>query len=250
MHQAVSLGTLQDLIGFLFGDQTVRPGLRIVDGIVVEVHAHVLFQMAAALAHEPPGAAAGTWPHRDRPGVFHQLCHLVVACLVGVVLNGALHRDHAHHVHAHVHKGRQHGHAAAGVFLKALTQHRVLIALFPVGEDPLHDTGYPDGIVPAVLAVHPADADDPCGAELIQLLTGKCHALFRALCDFFRGAVGLQTQVHHDLAHVVVHDRLENFILRVVVGDAGVGQALQADLGRQLQNIGSVCHSLSPLIVR
>ena len=43
----------------------------------------------------------------------------------------------------------------------------------------------------------------------------------------------------------VVDDRLEDLVLRVVVGDAGVGHALQADLGRQLENVRSVRHKYS-----
>ena len=208
MHKTVLFGTLEDLIGLFLGNKPVGTGLGIVDGVIVEVHAHVLFQMAAALAHESAGAAAGTWPHGDRPGVLHQLGHLVIAGLAGVVLDGTLHRDDAHHVHTHVHKGSQHGHAATGVLLKALAQHGVFVALFPVGQNALHDARHPNGIIPAVLSVHPANADHAGLAQLVELSTRKVHVLFGAFGDLLRGAVGLQTQMHHDLAHIVVYNGL------------------------------------------
>ena len=208
MHQTVLFGTLENLIGLFLGNQSMGASLGIVDGVIVEVHTHVLFQMPAALTHESAGAAAGTWPHGDCPGVLHQLCHFVITRLVRVVFNGALYRDDAHHVHTHVHKGSQHGHAAAGVLLKALAKHGVFVALFPVGENTLHDARHPDGIIPAVLSVHPANADHAGLAKLVQLFTRKVHVLFCAFGDFLRGTVGLQTQVHHDLAHIVVHDWL------------------------------------------
>ena len=111
-----------------------------------------------------------------------------------------------------------------------------------VGEYPLHDSRHPDGIVPAESAVHHAAADNARCLELVQLLLGKGQILLRAVGDLLRRAVGLQAHVHHDCAHVVVHNGFQQLVLGVVVGDAGVCQTLQADLGCQLQYIRSVCH--------
>ena len=189
--------------------------------------------MAAAFAHQPSGAAAGARPHRHGPGVVDDFRHFVVAGFAGVVFNGALHRDHAHQVHADVHERRQHRNAHAGVGFKALAEHGVFVALLAVGENALHDAGHPDGVVPAFLPVDFAAAHNARNAQLVQLLLRKGEVLLCPPCDFLRGAVGFEAHVHHDFAHVVVDDRLQDLILRIVVGDAGVGQAFQADFGRQ-----------------
>ena len=211
----------------------MRAGLGIVLGVVVEVHAHVLFQVAAALAHEPAGSPAGAGTDRDGPGVLNELVHLVVACFAGIVLDGTLHRDDAHQVHANVHKRRQHGHPFAGIALKALAQHGILVALLPVGEHALHNSRHPDGVVPAESAIHHAAADDASDLELIQLLLRKRQILLGAMGDLLCRAVGLQAHVHHDRTHVVINNGLQQLIFRVVVSDACVCQAFQTDLGRQ-----------------
>ena len=248
VHQTVILGAPENLIGLLFGDEAVRAGLRIVFGVIVEVHAHVLFQMAAAFAHEPAGAAAGTRADRNGPGILNELVHLVVTCLACIVFNGALNGNDAHQVHAHIHERRQHGNPLAGIAFKTLAQHGIFVTLLAVGEHALHDAGHPDRVVPAELPVDRAGPDYPCELQLFQLLPGKGQVLLGTPGDVFRGSIGFQTHVHHDLAHIVVHDGLENLIFGIVVGDAGVGQAFETDFGCQFQNIGSVCHEITPFL--
>ena len=251
VHEAVALGALENLIGLLLRDHAVRADFGVVHGVVVEVDAHVLLEVSAALAHQAAGAAAGAGAHGHGPGVLHEAVHLIVAGLAGVVLDRGLHGDDAHHVHAGVHKRGEHAHAAAGVFLKALAEHGILVALLAVGHDALHDAGHPDGIEIIGLAVAHALAHGAGFAQLVELLLRVVDGLLRALGDVLHGAVGLQTHVHHDLAHIVVDDRLQDLVLGVVVGDAGVGHALKADLRRQLENIRSVCHKYSlPLYTR
>jgi len=138
--------------------------------------------------------------------------------------------------------GRDHVDTAAGVFLKAVAKVGVTVALLTVGENALHDAGDPDRIVVAVDAVHLAGAHDTGGNELVKLLLNEGFALLAALCDFAHRAVGLKAQVHHDAAHVVRHDGVEDPVLGVGVGNAGVGQGLKADLCSQLENVRSFCH--------
>ena len=206
--------------------------------------------MAAALAHQAARAAAGAGTDRDGPGVVEELGDFVVARLAAVVLDRALYRDDAHEVHARVQEGRQHGHAHAGILLEALAEHGVFFAVLFVGKDALHDAGHPDRVVPAELAVHLAAAADACVLELVQLFEREIHVLFRAAGDLLRRAVGLEAHVHHDVAHVVVHDGLEDLVFRVVVGDACVGQTLETDLGRELEYVRSVGHAILSSLVR
>ena len=51
--------------------------------------------------------------------------------------------------------------------------------------------------------------------------------------------------MHHDLAHIVVYNRLKASVLRIFISDAGVCHTLETDFGCQLKNIWSVSHSLS-----
>ena len=168
--------------------------------------------MAAALAHQAARAAAGAGADRDGPGVVEELGDLVVARLAAVVLDRALHRDDAHEVHARVQEGRQHGHAHAGILLEALAEHGVFFAVLFVGKDALHDAGHPDRVIPAELAVHLAAAADAGVLELVELLEREIHVLFRAAGDLLRRAVGLEAHMHHDVAHIVVHDGLKDFV--------------------------------------
>ena len=52
VDKAVILGALEHLISLLLADQAVLAVLGEVDGIVVKVHAHILFKMAAALSDQ------------------------------------------------------------------------------------------------------------------------------------------------------------------------------------------------------
>ena len=245
MDKAVVLGAAEYLVCLLLADKAVRAGLAVGDGIVVEVHAHVLFEMAAALTHKAARAAAGAGADGDSRGIFNERAYLVVGGRTAVVLNSAHDGHDAHEEHtglAGVKDGRDHVDTAAGVFLKAVAKVGVTVALLTVGENALHDAGDPDRIVVAVDAVHLAGAHDTGGNELVKLLLNEGFALLAALCNFAHRAVGLKAQVHHNAAHVVRHDGVEDPVLGVGVGNAGVGQGLKADLCSQLENVRSFCH--------
>ena len=245
VHQAVVLRPAENLIGLLLADQPVGPGVGIVDGILVEVHAHILFQMAAALAHKAAGPATGAGADGNGAGIFNQGSHLVIGSGTGIILNGAHDGHDPHKAHAGlagVQGGHQHLQPAAGVFLKAGAQVGVLVALLPVGQNALHDAGHPDGVVVADLSIHLALTGHAGHHQLIQLLLDESHVLFAAPGQFFRRAVGLQPHVHHHVAHIVIHNGGQNAVLRVFVGNAGIGHALQTDLGSQLQYVRSVYH--------
>ena len=226
----------------------MRAEAGVIYGVVIEVHAHILFEVAAAFADQAAGTTAGARADGDGRCLLDKGAHLVIGCGLGVVFNGAHdgHNTHEHHaLLAVLHNGSNHCDAAAGVLLKACAEVGVALALLVVREDALHDAGHPDGVVPTGLcAVETLHGAAHAGlVELVKLLTGPFDACLAALCKLLGGAGCVKLHVEHDLAHIVVHDRLENAVLGVIVGDAGVGQAFEADLCRQLQNIRSVCHN-------
>ncbi len=246
VDKTVILGALEYLVGLLLADEAVLAVFGEVYGIVVEVHAHILFQMAAALAHEPARTAAGAGADGDRRCVFDDGRKLVVGRSVAVVLDGAHDGHDAHEVHAAAEHGSEHADADAGVLLKADRKVGVLLALFAVAEYALHDAGHPDGVVVERLFAVVAHAYDACLDELIALLLRKLDTLFRLLRQILDGEVLLKAHTHHYRAHIVVNDGRKDPVLGILIGDAGVGQALKTDLGCQCKDVRSVCHNVSP----
>ena len=240
MNKAVVLGSLQDLIGLFLGDIVVCSGFGIGMGIVIEVDAHILFQMSAALTHEAAGPAAGAGTDGDGFRILDERGNLVVIGHFRVVLYGSFHGNDPHEGHARGGIGAQDGHAPSGVLLEAEAQIRILVALFPVGHDAFHDARDPDGIVIIGLSVPDTAAHCTGFDELIQqfqrLFLGKAGFL----CHFLQSAVGVETQVHEYFTHLVIDDGFQNPVLGIIVGDAGVGQALHTDLRSQFQDVGSV----------
>ena len=248
VHETVVLGALEDLIRLFLGHEAVITLLGEAAGVVVEVHAHILFEVAAALAHETAGTAAGARTDADGRRVFDERLELVIGRRARVVLDGAHDGHDAHEEHAGlagIEHRREHFRTAAGVRLKALAEHGILVALLTVGKDTLHDARDPDRVEVAALAVHIAVADCAGLAQLVELLLREFHALSCTLGHFLNRAVGLQAHVHHDRTHVIVDDRLEDLILGIVIRDAHVRHALKADLRGQLENIRSFCHAVS-----
>ena len=156
MHKAVILRAPEYLISLLLGDEAVRAGLGVVDCIVVEVHAHVILKMAAALAHKAARTAAGARADGDSRRVLDERAYLVVGSGAGVVLNGAHDGHNAHEGHAQlagIERGGQHLNAAAGVLFKAVAEVGIALTLLLVGKNTLHNAGNPDGVVVAKLTV-------------------------------------------------------------------------------------------------
>ena len=78
VDKAIVLSAAENLIGFLLADKAVRAGLAVGDGVIVEIHAHVLFKMAAAFAHKAARAAAGAGADGDSGGVLDERAYLIV----------------------------------------------------------------------------------------------------------------------------------------------------------------------------
>ena len=240
MDKTVILGSFQDLIGLFLGDIVVCSGFGIGMGIVIEVDAHILFQMSAALTHETAGPAAGAGTDGDGFRIFDERGDLVIIGHLCVVLHGRFHRNDTHEGHAGGGIGAQDGHTPAGILLEADAQIRILVALFPVGHDAFHNARDPDGIVIIGLSVPDTAAYCTGFNELIQQFQRLFLGEAGFLRHFLQGAVGIETQMHEHFAHLVIDDGFQNPVLGIVVGDAGVGQALHTDLRSQFQDVGSV----------
>ena len=252
VDKTVVLGALEYLICLLLGDEAMRAGLGIVDGVVVEVHAHVLFQMAAAFAHEAARAAAGAGTDGDRCGVFNEGGYLVVGCRAGVVLDRTHDGHNAHEHHAELAGAERRGdelNTAAGVLFEAVAQIGVAVTLLAVGEYALHDAGDPDGVVVAKHAVRGARARKADLDELVDLLLHKVHVRAAAPRKLRRGARRFQTHMHCHAAHIVRDNGRKDPVLGVIVGNARVRHALKTYLRRESQNIRSFFHLYTSFLV-
>ena len=131
-------------------------------GGLVEEDADVLLEVAAALAHDAPRAAAGAVRDRDGIGVVHYAVYLLIGAAARVVVYGHLDGDDAHHALADGDEGRERRYSLAGVLLKALGDDGVLLAHLLVADHHLHDARHPDGqeeLVAALLFGIAADAE-------------------------------------------------------------------------------------------
>ena len=236
MHQAVVLGALEYLLGLLLADQAVAALLGEELGVVVYVHAHVFFQVAAALAHYAPRTAAGARTDGDGPGVVYYALDLVIWRGVRVVLYRAADGHDAHGTHAHGEVGHKDRRAVAGIALKALGNDRVFLHLRLDGQHALHDAGHPDGIVVRLLLPVIDAADYTAVGELVDLLLRVLDAHPRLAGDLLYVPRTAHFYVHAHVRHLVGHDRVEYHVLGVGRRDAGVGSAFKAYFGRQKEN--------------
>ena len=230
VDKAVILCALEDLVCLLLGDEAVLAVLGEVDGVIVEINAHILLEVTAALAHQTAGTAAGAGADGDGLCIVDNGRQLIVGGGVGVVLNGAHDGHDAHEVDTVAENGSQHADSYAGVLLEANAEVGIFVALLAVGEDALHDAGDPDGVVVAGLAVHRADTDNAGLDQLVELFLSELNALFCLPGKVFGGEVLLKTHTHHDRTHIIVDDGVKDPVFGILVGDARVGQAFKADL--------------------
>ena len=208
VHEAVFLGPLDDLPGFLVGDLPGAAGADVVLGALAHLHAHILVQVAAAVAQRAAGGAAGAGGHGEGVVLVQIVGHLVEVLRVGDVLDRALHRHHAHQTVA-VREDRRHVlHADAGVLLKGAADLGVLLQEGLVVDQHLHDAGGEDLHVEAVLAVGPVlrDAEHADPGQMLGQLLHLFHALADLLGQILGGAFLAQTRRDGDVGLVVGQD--------------------------------------------
>ena len=214
-------------------------------GIVVYVHAHVFLEVAAALAHEAPGAAAGAGADGDRPSSLDDVLYLVIGSSVGVILDRAAHGHGAHGAHTDREVRNKYGCPVTRIALEALGDDGVLFNLLLHGEHAFHDAGDPDGIIIGldiviVSLVHAADdaALDECVDHGLRVLNAGA-----GLFGYDLNASALtDLDVHANIRHFVGHDRVEYHVLWIRGRNARIGTGLKAYLGGKQKNLFSEGH--------
>ena len=144
MHQPVLFCTLQDLIGFLFRNFTPYTSAYKIIGALVQLDAHILLQMAAALAHESSGAPACTVRHTQPPGFFYVGRYFLVIRGMAVPVDCLLDGYDTHQSFSNRNIWSEQFGPSAGIFLETLRHHRIFLCLLFVRNHHLHDSRNPD----------------------------------------------------------------------------------------------------------
>ena len=249
VDKAVILGALEYLKRLLLADQPVAALLREELGVVVNIHAHIFLEVAAALAHKAPRAAAGAGAYGDGPGSLDYVLDLVIGGCVRVVPNGAADGHRAHGTHARREVRDKYGRAVARIALKALGNDGVFLHLLLDGEHAFHDARHPDGVIVGldvvVLALVHA-ADYAALHELVNHGLGVLNARPGLFGYLFYAPRFADLDMHADVGHLIRHDRVEYHVLGVGGRDARIGSRLKAYLRRKEKYLFSEGH-MSPL---
>ena len=246
---AVVLGALDDLHRLFIGNVAALAGLAAVVGKLADGNAHLVLQLAAALALNAHGVAAGAVANADVPLILFQP--------VGDVLDidrlvrgrdGLLDRDDVHadagasgRHHAGDLRQRQKRHA-----LEKPRDLRVLLHLLEVHVHQLGRTGHKDRQHPllVVVGVLPVVLEQANHGHLVKQLLHIDRVLAELLADLSRR--GRDTHVHREreLRHLVGDDAGQAIILgRILVElrHAELDVHAVRDLFAQLQDQFS-CH--------
>ncbi|OPZ59948.1 MAG: hypothetical protein BWY87_00737 [Deltaproteobacteria bacterium ADurb.Bin510] len=246
VHQTVFFGHADDVEGFFAGDFAAAAGADVVFGGGAHKDAHVLLDVAAALAQDAARGAAGTVGHGEDVVLVEVVGDLFEGYLLHVGVDGALDRDDAHRTVARRQVGRQLGDADAGVFLEGPADLGVFGQLFAVADHLLEDAGGEGLDEEAVDAVAVVDAADADHGQLIEQAAGIFERAAAARGDLFGGAFLAQAEGQGHIGLVVTDDAGDAVVFRRVLVDLEDHAGQAADHSGQFNDFFSGCHRISP----
>ena len=226
---ASALGAGDDLQGFFLGDLAGAAGADVVLRALAHLDAHLLGQVAAAVADGGAGGTAGAGGHGEGVILVQIIAELFVGVDAGQVLDGAFHGDHAHQAVAVGDQGGHGLHADAGVLLKGLAHFRMGVQQLLVVHQHLHDAGGEDlhevHVFTQLLVIGAAEDADP-GQVLGQLLH-LFHGLADLLGQVLYGALLAQACRDGNVGLIVSDDAGQGIVLGGVLVDLvhNAGQA-------------------------
>ena len=153
VHEAVFLGAVDDLQRLLAGDLAGTAGADVMLRALAHLDAHLLVQMAAAVADARARAAAGARGDGERVVFIEIVRKLFVGAHAGDVLDGVLHGNNAHQAIPLRQQGAHHLHAQAGVFFKRTADLRVVVQQLLVVDHHFENAGRKDLHEVCILAV-------------------------------------------------------------------------------------------------
>ena len=221
VHEAVVLGALDDLQRLFLGDPAGTAGADVVLRAFAHLDAHLLGQVAAAVADGGAGGAAGAGRHGEGVILVQIVAELLIGADAGEILDGALHGDNAHQAVAVGDQGGHGLHADAGVLLEGLAHLGMGVQQLLVVHQHLHDAGGEDlhevHVFSQLLIVGAAEDADP-GQVLGQLLH-LFHGLADLLGQVAHGALLAETGGDGNIGLIVGDDAGQGIILGGVLVD-------------------------------
>ena len=214
MHEAVFLGALDYFKRFLARYLPCTAGAYVVLRALAHLHAHILREMAAAVAEARARGAAGAGRDGENIVFIKIVAQALVIGHAGDALYRALHRDDAHEPVAVRQDGSHALHTQAGIFLKRTANLRVLTQKLLIVDHHFEYAGGEDLHEIAVLirAVDLAAAEDAVVHKSVERGLYLIHRpadlirqpLRRALLAKPGGNGNIGLFVGHDIGHAVV----------------------------------------------
>ncbi|OPZ59552.1 MAG: hypothetical protein BWY87_00946 [Deltaproteobacteria bacterium ADurb.Bin510] len=246
VHQAVLLGLADDLVGLFAGQLAGAAGADVVLGAMAQDQTHVLLEVAAALAHDAAGHAAGAVGHGETVILFEIVRNLLVGQLLHVAVDGGFDRNDAHGAGALGHVGGQRGHAGAGVLLEGAGDLRKLLDLRAVADHHLEHARREDLHEENIDAVTFEDLADADVGQFQRQPAGFLDRLAAPLGDLLDGALLAQAHGQRHLGLLVTDDALHGVVFRRVLVDLENHAGRAANHLGQFNDLLSQCHSLPP----
>ena len=252
VHEAVFLGALDDLERLLARDLPSAAGADVVLGALAHLDAHVLIEVAAAVADARARCAAGARGHGEAVVLVQIVRDALKFVHAGDALERALDRDDAHEAVAVGDHGAHVCREVAGVLLKRAADFRMRFQQVLLVDHHLEDAGREDLHVICVLAERLVvrAAEDAVVHEVVKQGLHLLYGLADLLGQIGRGALPAQAGRDGDIRFLVGQDACHAVVFGCVFVDLGRDAGDAPNDLRQLHDLRSeLCHGLSSFML-
>ena len=252
VHEAVFFGALDDLERLLARDLLGAAGADVVLGALAHLDAHVLIEVAAAVADARARCAAGARRHREAVVLVQIVRNALKFVHTGNALERALDRDDAHEAVAVGDHGAHVCREVAGVFLERAADLRMRFQQLLLVDHHLEDAGCEDLHVIRVLAERLVvrAAEDAVVYEVVEQGLHLLHGLADLPGQVGRSALLAQAGRDGDIRFLVGQDACHAVVFGCVFVDLGRDAGDAPNDLRQLHDLRSeLCHGLSSFML-
>ena len=252
VHEAVFFRALNDLKRLLARDLPGAAGADVVLGALAHLDAHVLVEVAAAVADARARCAAGARGHGEAVVLVQIVRNALKLVHAGDALERALDRDDAHETVAVGDHGAHVRREVAGVLLERAADFRMRFQQVLLVDHHLEDAGREDLHVICVLAERlvARAAEDAVVHEVIEQGLHLLYGLADLLGQVGRGALPAQAGRDGDIRFLVGQDACHAVVFGCVFVDLGRDAGDAPNDLRQLHDLRSeLCHGLSSFML-
>ena len=252
VHEAVFLGALDNFERLLACDLLGAAGADVVLGALAHLDAHILVEVAAAVADARARCAAGARGHGEAVVLVQIVRDALKFVHAGNALERALDRDDAHEAVAVGDHGAHVRREVAGVFLERAADLRMRVEQLLLVDHHLEDAGREDLHVIRVLAERLVvrAAEDAVVHEVVEQGLHLLHGLADLPGQVGRGALLAQASRDGDIRFLVGQDACHAVVFGRVFVDPGRDAGDAPNDLRQLHDLRSeLCHGLSSFML-